>query len=96
MKEAKTHLSGIDDETDHDDGGVLRCSTAAFSIHATPADPGEGLMTLAPSIALLNADGSRDHWSGVGRINSRSGSNCTATLINSRSIDSPPDAPAAG
>ncbi|MCK9734366.1 hypothetical protein LT705_22610 [Pseudomonas syringae pv. syringae] len=53
-------------------------------------------MALAPSIALLNADGSRDHWSGVGRINSRSGSNCTATLINSRSIDSPPDAPAAG
>ncbi len=42
MTEAKTHLSGIDDETDHDDGG-------------------EGLMTLAPSIALLNADGSRDH-----------------------------------
>ncbi|KTC10428.1 hypothetical protein AO388_05250 [Pseudomonas sp. ICMP 10191] len=77
MTEAKTHLSWIDDETDHDDGG-------------------EGLMTLAPSIALLNADGSRDHWNGVGRINSRSGSNCTATLINSRSVDSPPDAPAAG
>ena len=30
MTEAKTHLSGIDDETDHDDGGVLRCSTGAF------------------------------------------------------------------
>ena len=77
MTEAKTHLSGIDDETDHDDGG-------------------EGLMALAPSIALLNADGSHDHWNGVGRINSRSGSNCTATLIDSRSVDSPPDAPAAG
>gem|GEM_PF-1835299 len=71
------------------------CCIAAllpFSIHATPAE----LMALAPSIALLNADGSHAHWNGVGRINSRSGSNCTATLINSRSIDSPPDAPAAG
>ena len=30
MTEDKTHLSGIDDETDHDDGSVLRCSTGAF------------------------------------------------------------------
>jgi len=36
------------------------CCIAAllpFSIHATPAE----LMALAPSIALLNADGSHDH-----------------------------------
>ena len=73
------------------------CCVAAllpFSIHATPADLGEGLMALAPSTALLNADGSRDHWNGIGRINSRSGSNCTATLIDSRSVNSPSDAPA--
>ena len=30
MMGAQTHLSGIDDETDHDDGGVLRRRTAAF------------------------------------------------------------------
>lgn len=77
-------------------GACCVAALAPFSIHATPADAGEGLMTLAPSIALLNADGSHDHWNGVGHINSRSGSNCTATLIDSRSVDSPPDAPAAG
>ncbi|NAS97145.1 trypsin [Pseudomonas syringae pv. actinidifoliorum] len=43
---------------------------------------------------MLNADGSRDHWNGIGRIKSRGGSSCTATLIDTRSTDSPPDAPA--
>nr|WP_232002884.1 hypothetical protein [Pseudomonas cerasi] len=77
-------------------GACCVAALAPFSIHATPADPGEELMALAPSIALLNADGPHDHWNGVGHINSRSGSNCTETLIDSRSVDSPPDAPAAG
>lgn len=47
-----------------------------------------------PVQSLLNADGSRDHWNGIGRIKSRGGSSCTATLIDTRSTDSPPDAPA--
>ncbi len=65
-----------------------------LSIHAAPADLGEGLQSLTPSMVLLNADGSRDHWNGIGRIRSQSGSNCTATLIDTRAPDGPPQAPA--
>lgn len=70
------------------------CIAALMPFSANASDFGEGLLSLAPSRVLLNADGSRDHWNGIGRINSRSGSNCTATLIDTRSADSPPDAPA--
>lgn len=61
---------------------------------ASNSDLGEGLRSLASSKVLLNADGSRAHWNGVGRINSKKGMSCTATLIDTRSADSPPDAPA--
>ncbi|CAM3421137.1 trypsin [Pseudomonas floridensis] len=49
---------------------------------------------LTPSQVLLNADGSNDHWNGIGRIKSKTGSQCTATLLDTRSPESPPDAPA--
>lgn len=55
---------------------------------------GEDLVALAPSRLLLNADRSSDQWNGVGRISSRKGLSCTATLLDTRSDDSPRDAPA--
>ncbi|RRV03949.1 serine protease [Pseudomonas sp. v388] len=61
---------------------------------ATPTDIGEGLVSLAPSRVLLNADGSREHWNGIGRIQSKKGLSCTATLLDTRSADGTPDAPA--
>ncbi|MDO7929513.1 serine protease [Pseudomonas sp. KFB-139] len=62
--------------------------------HATAHDHGEGLLALAPSRVLLNADGQNNRWNGIGRIKSRKGSHCTATLIDTRSSGSPVEAPA--
>ncbi|WP_404823601.1 trypsin-like peptidase domain-containing protein [Pseudomonas capsici] len=61
---------------------------------AMAQDPGEGLVSLAPSKVLLEADGHSAHWNGIGRIKSKKGLDCTATLIDTRSPDSPDDAPA--
>ncbi|KPX09055.1 Trypsin domain protein [Pseudomonas amygdali pv. eriobotryae] len=93
MTEAKILLSRMMMKPTTITGACCIAALLPFSIHAA-ADLGEGLLSLAPSKVLLNADGSRDHWNGIGRINSRSGSNCTATLIDTRSADSTPDAPA--
>jgi hypothetical protein len=57
--------------------------------HAADSAPAEELNTLAPSRLLLNADGLHDHWNGIGRIASTRGLHCTATLIDTRSPDSP-------
>ncbi|SDX33306.1 Trypsin-like peptidase domain-containing protein [Pseudomonas syringae] len=73
-------------------GALCIVALIPFSAHAT--DLGEGMLSLAPSKVLLNADGSRDHWNGIGRIKSKGGSSCTASLIDTRSADSSPDAPA--
>ncbi|KTB74227.1 hypothetical protein AO068_20640 [Pseudomonas sp. ICMP 3272] len=89
MTEAKILLSRMMMKPTTITGACCIAALLPFSIHAA-ADLGEGLL----SLVLLNADGSRDHWNDIGRINSRSGSNCTATLIDTRNADSPPDAPA--
>ncbi|MFS2156540.1 serine protease [Pseudomonas sp. Pseusp122] len=57
-------------------------------------DFGEGLVSLSASIALENQDGRYNHWNGIGRIVARDGLHCTATLLDTRSPDSPADAPA--
>ncbi|MCI3947844.1 V8-like Glu-specific endopeptidase [Pseudomonas syringae] len=75
-------------------GAFCIAALLPFSAHVSATDLGEGLPSLAPSKALLNADGSRDHWNGIGRIKSKTGSSCTATLIDTRSPDSPSDASA--
>jgi V8-like Glu-specific endopeptidase len=70
------------------------CCIAGLLPLAANADSGEGLMAFAPSKVLLNADGSRNQWNGIGRITSKKGLSCTATLLDTRSADSPPEAPA--
>lgn len=70
------------------------CCIAGLLPFTANADPGEGLIAFAPSKILLNADGSRDRWNGIGRISSKKGLSCTAMLIDTRSADSPPEAPA--
>ncbi|MBI6854357.1 trypsin-like peptidase domain-containing protein [Pseudomonas cichorii] len=71
------------------------CVASLLHLPAAAAhDLGEGLISLAPSKVLLEADGQSVHWNGIGRIKSKKGSHCTATLIDTRSPDSPDDAPA--
>ncbi|AVB22640.1 serine protease [Pseudomonas avellanae] len=94
MTEAKTLLSRMMMKLPTITGACCIAALLPFSTHAATNDLGEGILSLAPSRVLLNADGSRDHWNGIGRIKSRGGSSCTATLIDTRSADSPPDAPA--
>ncbi|KPW53121.1 Trypsin domain protein [Pseudomonas syringae pv. antirrhini] len=94
MTEAKTLLSRMIMKLPTITGACCIAALLPFSIHAAATDLGEGLLSLAPSKVLLNADSSRDHWNGIGRIKSKGGSSCTATLIDTRSPDSTPDAPA--
>lgn len=75
-------------------GACCLASLAPFSTSAAVADFGDGLTNLSASKVLLNAQGQAQHWSGVGRIRSETGSSCTATLLDTRSSDSPPEAPA--
>lgn len=63
-----------------------------FAVQASTT--AESLVSLAPSQILLNADRSNDHWNGIGRISSKKGLSCTATLLDTRSDDSPHNAPA--
>lgn len=72
------------------------CAFALFSLSAVaqPADFGDGLENLSPSKVLANQDGRHDHWKGIGRMQSDNGRTCTATLIDTRTDNSPPDAPA--
>ncbi|HEX8594657.1 MAG TPA: serine protease [Pseudomonas sp.] len=74
--------------------GALLASLLPFSASAEITDFGDGLTNLSPSRILFNAQGQAKHWNGVGRIHSALGSSCTATLLDTRSPDSPPDAPA--
>ncbi len=94
MTEAKTLLSRMMMKLPTITGACCIAALLPFSTHAATNDLDEGMLSLAPSRVLLNADGSRDHWNGIGRIKSRGGSSCTATLIDTRTPDSPPDAPA--
>ncbi|RMQ42175.1 Trypsin domain-containing protein [Pseudomonas cichorii] len=77
-------------------GACCVASLLQLSAHAQSAtrDPDEGLLALSSSRVLYNADGQNARWNGIGRIKSRKGSHCTATLIDTRSPDSPADAPA--
>jgi hypothetical protein len=69
--------------------------SALLPVLAVQADaPDERPVSPAASQVLLNADGAHDRWNGIGRIASTQGLDCTAALIDTRSPDSPPDAPA--
>lgn len=72
----------------------LCLSLAVLPLAAQTRDFGEGLVNLAPSRLLENHDGRSAHWSGIGRIEIKGEYSCTASLIDTRSPDSPDDAPA--
>ena len=72
----------------------LCLSLAALPLAAQTRDFGEGLANLAPSRLLENHDGRSAHWSGIGRLEITGEYSCTASLIDTRSPDSPDDAPA--
>ncbi|MBC3951472.1 trypsin-like serine peptidase [Pseudomonas folii] len=57
-------------------------------------DFGDGLENLSPSRVLANQKGQNDHWRGIGRIESDTGRSCTATLIDTRSVNNEASAPA--
>ncbi|SDX33377.1 V8-like Glu-specific endopeptidase [Pseudomonas syringae] len=45
---------------------------------------GDGMPAYAPSVLLENKDGRFKHWTGIGRMESRGNSMCTAVLIDPR------------
>ncbi|WP_434579497.1 trypsin-like peptidase domain-containing protein [Pseudomonas sp. Z5-35] len=55
----------------------------SIAIHGTAhsKDYGEHLQNFTDSILLENADGTRNHWTGIGRLTTH---NCTATLLDTR------------
>jgi len=61
---------------------------------ANAGDFGEGLTNLGPSVLLENKDGRYDHWTGIGRLESRGNRRCSAVLLDTRTPDSPVHAPA--
>ncbi|MFA0998597.1 MULTISPECIES: trypsin-like serine peptidase [Pseudomonas syringae group] len=70
--------------------------TIATAVSAQNIDFGDGMAPFTPSQLLENEDGRFDHWNGIGRMESRGNSMCTAVLIDPRAnprIDSP-DVPA--
>jgi len=65
---------------------------ASLQGYAQTIDYGEALENLAPSRVLENADGSRPHWSGIGRI--KTPFNCTASLLDTRAPGGSAQSPA--
>lgn len=75
-------------------GACCVASMLSSPVHAETTDFGNGLANFSASEILLNANGQAEHWNGIGRIHSTTGSSCTATLLDTRSPDSQPQAPA--
>jgi hypothetical protein len=72
----------------------LLLGVGGLSLSVQAGDFGEGLGNLAHSKVLENHDGRYNHWNGIGRIMAKGGMHCTATLLDTRSQDSPANAPA--
>lgn len=66
------------------------CTLSTHGI-ADSKDYGEGLQNLSDSTLLKNADGSHDHWRGIGRL---SNGYCTATLLDTRDASATGPSPA--